>query len=318
MSRIEEALKRASRGASANVAQVEFGDAKPVPTDTSLSYYPLEDRPSAREDRPPAREERPSTRSDQREPAPPAVVLAPRTARTGHPGRFDSIGDEKLVVTDRCNAVSLEEYRRLAATLHAVQSERGLRTLMVTSAAPRDGKTLTVTNLALTLSESYGRRVLLIDGDLRHPSVHTLLRMPNTTGLNDVLRSEHLPLPLVEVSPTLTFLPAGRSDGSRFIGVASDRMRAVIQEAAARFDWVLVDTPPIVLLSDAKLMAELADAVVFVISAGVTPYSLVQRAIAELGPERILGTVLNRVDGHAAPVAEHYLDYYRSSEADRG
>ena len=79
--------------------------------------------------------------------------------------------------------MSVEQYRRLAGAVHGLQVDRGLKTLMVTSAVPNEGKTLTVTNLALTLSESYKRRVLLIDADLRRPSVHDLFRIPNTTGL---------------------------------------------------------------------------------------------------------------------------------------
>jgi capsular exopolysaccharide synthesis family protein len=212
----------------------------------------------------------------------------------------------------------MEEYRRMAATLHKMQAERAIKTLMVTSACPREGKTLTVTNLAFTLSESYRRRVLLIDGDLRRPSIHQILRLPNTSGLGDALRSDRAPLAFIEVSPTLTVLPVGQVDPDSVAGLASNRMKTVIDEAAARFDWVLVDTPPIGLLSDARFIAGFVDGVLLVISVGQTPYLLVQRTITELGPERIIGTVLNRFKGRTSGSNQSYEDYYVTDGAKHG
>ena len=198
----------------------------------------------------------------------------------------------------------------MAATLHQAQTERGLKTLMVTSAVPNEGKTLTATNLALTLSESYGLKVLLIDADLRRPSVHQIFRLPNSAGLSDGLRVEKGPLPLIEVSPGLTILPAGRPDADPMAGLTSERMKAVLAEAASRFDWVIIDTPPVGLLPDAQLLARLADGVLVVIGAGRTPYTMVQRVINELGPERIIGTVLNRVEETSVPANSYLRDYY--------
>ena len=102
---------------------------------------------------------------------------------------------------------------RLAGTLHHAQVERSIKILMVTSALASEGKTLTSTNLALTFSESYRRSVLLIDADLRRPSLHDTFRVPNVSGLGDGLRaSADEKLSLVEISPRLTLLTAGRRD----------------------------------------------------------------------------------------------------------
>jgi Mrp family chromosome partitioning ATPase len=104
----------------------------------------------------------------------------------------------------------VEQYRRLGAALHHHQLQSGARTLMVTSAVAAEGKTLTATNLALTLSHSYQRRVLLVDGDLRRPSVHEILRLPNMTGLSDSLRHpEKTGLRVHTISPYLSALTAG-------------------------------------------------------------------------------------------------------------
>ena len=98
-------------------------------------------------------------------------------------------------------------------------------------------------------------------------------------------------------------------------GLTSERMKAVIVEAASRFDWVIIDTPPVGLLPDAQLLAQLADGVLLVIGAGRTPYMLVQRVISDLGPERIIGTVLNRVEEGLIPATGYYKDYYDASSA---
>ena len=132
----------------------------------------------------------------------------------------------------------------------------------------------------------------------------------NVAGLADALRSPDGPINVIPISPTLSVLPAGHVDTSPVAALSSDRMRALIAEAAKQFDWVLVDTPPVGLLSDAHLVARVTDGVLFVIAAGSTPYSLVQRSIAEIGADRIVGTVLNRVNARAFPVQDYYGRYY--------
>jgi capsular exopolysaccharide synthesis family protein len=224
---------------------------------------------------------------------------------------LDAALEGRLIVSAATSPVAIEQYRRLAATLHGLQVERGLKRLMVTSSIPAEGKTLTIANLALTLSESYKRRVLLIDADLRRPSVHSVFGLPNLVGLGEGLRSERSQLSLLEVSPYLSILPAGHPDANPMAKLTSDRMRALLEEAGATFDWVLLDAPPVGLMPDANLLARLTDTVIFVIAAGSTPYTLVERAMADLGRECILGTVLNRVEAHTLPTNAYYERYYR-------
>jgi protein-tyrosine kinase len=203
-----------------------------------------------------------------------------------------------------------EQYRRLAGRLYLAQAEHGTRVVMVTSAMPGEGKTLTATNVALTLAESYKRQVLLIDADLRRPWVHEMFQVPNLSGLNDGLRSaEDRKIPLLRLTDNLSILTAGRPDRDPMSVLSSDRMRRVLQEASARFDWVIIDTPPVALLTDAHLLASLVDAVLLVVQAGKTPLAAVNRAVEAVGRERILGVVLNRAD-HAS-VYQAY-DYYGS------
>jgi capsular exopolysaccharide synthesis family protein len=280
MSRIEEALNRAA-GEPVVTLPVDQERARARPAEQALERYPLEGTAVRR--------------TISKVDLAPGVLIAPGASRNHQFVPLDAETDVKLV-TGHPIAAAVEQYRRLAATLHQLQAERGVKTLMITSAVPREGKTLTATNLALTLSESYGLKVLLVDADLRRPSVHEIFKLPNTTGLSDCLRHDRGHLQLVEVSRCLTVLPAGRSTSDPMAQLTSDRMKALVKEAADRYDWVILDTPPIGLLPDAQLLTGVADGVIVVIGAGSTPYTLVQRVVNELGADNIIGTVLNRVE----------------------
>jgi protein-tyrosine kinase len=214
---------------------------------------------------------------------------------------------EKLSPTT-LHASSVEQYRRLAARLHLMQSTQRTSVVMVTSAISGEGKTLTAANLALTLSESYRRKVLLVDADLRRPWLHQMFRVPNLAGLNEGLRAEmERKVPLIELTENLTLLPAGRPETDPMSVLSSDRMRRVLEEAGSNFDWVIVDTPPVGLLTDAHLLASLVDTVLLVVQAGHTAVAAVKTAIQAIGRDRILGIVLNRA--HEVLPANSY-EYY--------
>jgi capsular exopolysaccharide synthesis family protein len=203
----------------------------------------------------------------------------------------------KLVVRSDAEASVVEQFRRMAAALHHAQLQNGVRTVMVASAIEKEGKTLTSTNLALTLSQSYRRRVLLVDADLRHPAIHNSFGLNNVTGLGDVLTNPAASgaLPVHQISPTLWLMTAGRPTSDPMAGLVSDTMKQFLAEAAAQFDWVVLDTPPVALLSDANLLAAMVDTAVLVVSAMSTPYPLALRAVEAIGgPDRVLGAVLNR------------------------
>jgi capsular exopolysaccharide synthesis family protein len=202
----------------------------------------------------------------------------------------------KLVSSPKMDSGSAEQYRRLAAALHHVQVDRGLKKVMVTSAIAGEGKTLTALNLALTLSESYRRRVLVVDAHLRCPRIHELLDIVNVTGLSEALKdARQTKLTLLQVSSRLSVLPAGRPDPDPMGALTSQRMGLILDEAAANFDWVIVDTPPVGLLPDTNLLASKIDVAIVVIQAGRTAYHLVDRAVQAVGRQRVLGVVLNDV-----------------------
>jgi protein-tyrosine kinase len=212
----------------------------------------------------------------------------------------------------------VEQYRRLAAVLHQAQIHSNVRSVMIASAVASEGKTLTATNIALTLTQSFHRRVLLIDADFRQPSVHEVFQLSNRTGLRDVLlQPDGGKLPVQRISSMLWVLTAGRPNSDPMSALVSDAMKQLLADAADQFDWVIIDTPPVALMPDANLLAEMIDSALVVVSAGTTPYPLVKRAVDAVGEGRILGVVLNRADDSegAAEYGYYGYGYSRASRA---
>ena len=304
MSRLGRALQRRDREAGRISSQPDVptsgsahdGDSHVIPVGL-IDHFPLE--PGELEEKRLAGEVRPSPKArvtePQRRPAPPAPP--PEVVSTGISQSFSSKTAGKIVGGVDMDPRSAEQYRRLAAALHQAQVERGIKKVMVASAVAGEGKTITALNLALTLSESYLKRVVLVDADLRCPRVHELLDSAPIHGLNEALKaSQPTPLILTTVSPRLSILPAGQADPDPMGQLTGPRMASVMAELAQTFDWVVIDTSPVVLLPDANLLAGMVDGAVIVIRAGQTSYDLVERAIQILGRKRILGLILNRVD----------------------
>jgi capsular exopolysaccharide synthesis family protein len=296
MSRVDQAWRRASSGGTHQWEIPPRAEHLEQSDRGVLHHYPRESGPSGISAPIPDR-------------SPDRTVVALRPGERRQLGTLHAAFEGKLVVIGRATPIAVEQYRRLTGAIHELQVEQGLKTLMVTSALPNEGKTLTVVNLALTLSESCRRQVLLIDADLRRPFLHEVFQLPNARGLSDVLRSERGELPLVQVSEHLSVLPAGHSD-QPMAGLTSDRMRVLLEQSAATFDWVLLDAAPVGLMPDAQLLARLTRAVLFVIAAHSTPQLLVSRAIAQLDPECVVGTLLNYVEEHNIPAAGYYHQYY--------
>ncbi len=211
--------------------------------------------------------------------------------------RFSSQWRERLAAGPESDLHLTEQFRRLAATLHHARQANGLKEVMLTSASPSDGKTLTAVNLALVLAESYHYSVLLIDADLRRPSIPNLVDLTDGCGLSDALTAPtERKLALVQIAPRLTLLPAGRPISNSIEALTSPRMRQILDEASSRFDWVILDAPPVGPATDARLLAQMVGGTLFVILAGQTQCADVQQAVDAIGREQILGVVLNGVE----------------------
>jgi protein-tyrosine kinase len=301
MSRLEEALKRAE------LAKQEAGS----PDGGGSSFPEMEAAPQV----PPQAWDFDGAVANAEHKIPVARQPEPPSELTSYV--FGDVASRKTIIDPDVDSSLVEQYRRLAAALHHAQLQRNVRTVMITSAVASEGKTLTATNLALTLSHSYKRRVLLIDADLRRPAVHDVFGISNASGLCEALGAgQARRLPLARVSMNLWILTAGEATGDPMSALASDEMKMLLADAADHFDWVIVDTPPIAMLSDANLLARMIDGTILVISAASTPFPLVRRAVESIGAERIMGTVLNRIDRAQMVGGYGYYDYYGYSKVD--
>ena len=318
MGRVDEAMRRAAEAARAGRTETPSDAAPAAGIDlatVSKDVFPIElpdrvDRPAETH----AAAATPDPAADAvLTPAPPTSAVNGAAAPKGTMGiaeHLDTSLREKVVVDENMLPASREQYRRLAAALHHAQASTGVKVVMIASAVAEEGKTLTAANLALTLSESYRRNVLLIDADLRRPSLHTIFKVRGSPGLNEGLVAPEEPkLPLHDVSPRLTVLPAGMPNSDPMAGLTSRRMQTLIDEAREAFGWVIIDTPPVGLLTDANLLASMVDGAVLVIKAGSTPYDLVKKAIDTIGPAKVLGVVLNRADTGKGRYSYQYSDY---------
>jgi capsular exopolysaccharide synthesis family protein len=227
-------------------------------------------------------------------------------------GRSAAAGDMQRLISaiDESEPV-LDQLRSLAASLHQARTGRELKVIAVTSSVSGEGKTLLAANLALTLSRSYMRQVLMIDADLRRPNLHRLFGIASQDGIRTALDSvrEGKPVAVQEVAPRLALLPAGRPMRDPISVLASDAMQRLMAGANAAFDWIVIDTPPVGMLPDLSLLSSLSDAVLLVVESGRVRFDLVQRTVESVGADRIFGVVLNKVP-ESDIVAAYGMHYY--------
>ena len=201
-----------------------------------------------------------------------------------------------------------EAYRALRTNIQFSSLDTDLRTLLVTSAGPSEGKSTTLANLAVVMAEA-GKRVLAVDCDLRRSSLHTLFGLENARGFTSLFLDEGAgPLPVQETSvPNLRVLTAGPPPPNPSTVLGSEVMGRVLDVLRAAADVVLFDAPPVLAVTDATLLATRVDGVLLVVDAGATRRDLARRARAQLEKvnARLLGVVLNNV-----PLDSQVYGYY--------
>jgi exopolysaccharide transport family protein len=219
-----------------------------------------------------------------------------------------------------------EAYRALRTAMLLSSSGAPPKTLLVTSGLPQEGKSTTSLNIATVLAQR-NRRVLLIDADLRRPSLHTVLNMKPEFGLSTVVAGEtNLKDALIATAvPNLTVLPAGPLPPSPAELLGSDAMKRLLEECRNEFDFVIIDAPPVLSVTDSVILSVEVDAALIVIRAGYTTKHSLRRTcelLAGVGA-RVLGTVLNGmsigiVDGYYYYGKTKYTDYYSSYSPEEG
>ena len=221
--------------------------------------------------------------------------------------------DPKLVAYTAPESSPAEQYRGFLPTF--LEAE-GCKVILVTSAARGDGKTLTTMNLAVTLATDLNKRVLVIDGDLRRPNVHRVMRVDRRRGLSTILRQEAVlsECTLNSKIPNLTVLPAGGSVRNPLTLLTDRQFFEVLEEAKSKYDIVLIDSPPLLPVVDSKILRKMADMVLFVVRADATPRDAVIRSMKDM--RDVAGVIFNQVSPGSFRRYYYYDAYSRYAYGD--
>lgn len=212
-----------------------------------------------------------------------------------------------------------EAFRLLRSSLKWTQRDGAAKTLAISSALSEEGKTITSANLAVVYALE-GKRVLLLDCDLRRPRLHKVFRVPRSPGVAQVLRAGLDPATAVRDTSFqgLSFLPAGRDTDAIADLIGSDRMRALLASLSDHFDMIIIDTPPILAVADAVALGPLVDGVLMVVGAGTTDRHAVEQALSQLASAgaRVVGAVLNDSRGEVERYGGNDYYVYQDSYAE--
>jgi capsular exopolysaccharide synthesis family protein len=216
-----------------------------------------------------------------------------------------------FVQPENVHELEREQFRTLRSRLYQVRANRPIKTLLVSSAMPAEGKTFVSANLAMAMVRQQGCRVLLIDADLRKSALHQLLGAPATPGLAEYLSGEVDEVAVIQQAPipNLCFLPAGKPVSNTGELVGNGRLARLIERVGTLFDWIIIDSPPAVPISDASLIAEASDGVVLVVKARSTPFDIARKACLEFRRKPIVGVVLNHA-GRSLMYGAYYDQHY--------
>jgi len=219
---------------------------------------------------------------------------------------------------------SVEQFRGLRSHVYQARYESPLKTILVASGMPSEGKSFVAANLAISLARNSIHNILLIDADLRRPTLHDLLGAPYSPGLSNYLDGSAELTDVMQRNrarksagngvadkiSNLTFIASGGSRDNSSELVASHRMAELIETVSPNFDWIVIDAPPVLAVTDSVELARAADAVLLVARGASTPYEVAQRTKAAFSSSRVLGFVLNGVKDAPGKGSYNYNYYY--------
>lgn len=305
MSRIHEALQRAhqerkSRAASQNDPQLTDSESAPFQPHQTASAPATPNHNDV-----PTVLTSPEQPFDQRTAE--IDTLASRCRQTD----WKPLDNALMLSQDKKYQYKAEVFRTLRSRLYRLRKQLPLRSLLITSALPEEGKSFIANNLSLAIAQQHGRRALLIDADLRMPSQHRLLGAPQSPGLADYLRGEVDVPDIMQrgLQHELYFIPAGHTATHPVELIGNGKMNALLDHMTQIFDWVILDSPPMAPVSDASLLADMCDGALLVVRQSMTPYDLAQKARADFKNTPLVGVVLNGVDGTANYGSYYYTHY---------
>ena len=223
--------------------------------------------------------------------------------------------DRHLVTLTAPASYAAEQYQGLRLTIERLSRSRDIKVIAVSSPAAGDGKTVTSINLAAALARGSSDRILLIDADLRRPSVGALLGIGREErGLADALTDGKVDISAaLQKTPltNLSVLPAGSLRGSVSELLRAPALEDILRAAREQYNYVVVDTPPLLPVFDSSVLAKLVDGMLLVVSANQTPRKLLGEALNMLEPSKVLGIVFNRDEKPLFGYYNSYNRYYR-------
>jgi len=199
------------------------------------------------------------------------VVKTPRSEE-GVDGRLVSFMDKGSYIA--------EQYKVLRTNLYSLGTEKPIKTIIITSSQAQEGKTITSSNLAMTLALDQEKKVVLVDCDLRRPAIHSIFGLSRKPGFSDVLNGV-VDIKTFFEKPTvgnLYIIPAGTIRTSPSEILSSQKLKSILESLRSKFDYVIFDTSPVLNVTDSSILGSLCDAVLFVVRAGVTPRNMVEEA----------------------------------------
>jgi receptor protein-tyrosine kinase len=228
---------------------------------------------------------------------------------------FKPAPEAHLINIERPHEVPGEEFRTLRTRLNHMQSQQDLHTIVVTSASPAEGKTFTAINLALAQAQLESP-ILIADLDLRRPVVHNMFQCERSPGFSDFLLADRKLEDCVRriEGTNLYFMPAGTQVRNPLELLNMRQVKYSIDAFRKVFNWVILDTPPLLFSADANLLATLTDGTLIVVRIGSTTYDSVIRAMQSLCENNVLGIVAN--GARAGELYSKYTYYYTKSEGD--
>ena len=221
--------------------------------------------------------------------------------------------NSRLVSLTDKESLGAEKFRFLSVRLRQLQQERGVKKLLVTSTLSEEGKTLVSANLAATLARRTQQKVLLLEGDLRRPTQAQLFGGTRPAGLSEWLQSGSRTVGNIYFldGPGFWLMPAGVPPENPLELMQSGKLAALLDQLATWFDWVVIDSPPVLPLADTSVWARFADGVLLVVRAGRTEKSALQRGLAAVDQSRLIGVVVNDSTGHDE--SDYYSRYSPSA-----
>ncbi|MGO4109160.1 CpsD/CapB family tyrosine-protein kinase [Paenibacillus sp. YAF4_2] len=217
--------------------------------------------------------------------------------------------ENRLVVMINPSSAVSEAYRTLRTNIHYSSVDSPIQLLMVTSAQPGEGKSTVISNLAVAYALE-GKRVLLIDADLRKPIVHRIFSQTNRVGLTNLLTGMSTLQEVVRDSgvENLSLITSGATPPNPAELLGSTRMKVLIEELRGRYDLILFDTPPVLAVTDSLIISSFCDGVLLVIHAGKVKKAYVRKAKEKLDfvQSRIIGAVFNQMKRHEVAFAKYY------------